>query len=113
MSLSVTIREATTDYIDFQLLFNKVGINLSAIDHLTMTLEDSVGASVTYSTDDSSPKLFITDDGVDGKVQFRPAVTDLVYSKQPYKGFFWVYVTSIRKYSVPENTEFEVEIHKL
>jgi hypothetical protein len=84
-----------------QLLENNVGIDLTLVDHLQLNLIDALGQTYTYSTTDQTPAIQIT--GITtGIVEFTPPTAQILqYIRSPYKFFWWVFVSSTEKYSVP------------
>jgi len=111
MAVTVTVRESSTDYLDFQLLSASTGIDLSTAIRVQLVIKDKDGTVVTHSTDDASPQLYITD-AVNGKVQFRPHLGDLTYWRGPYQCHFWVVISALVKGSVPEDEEFTIKVQQ-
>lgn len=117
-----TIRAGTSNDLDFQLLTDtdndgeaETGIDLSAVHHVELVLINSdSGGTTTYSTTDVSPKVSILA-GTGGSVRFTPNGTvDLNTSSNGganiYNGFWWVYATSTKKFSVPEEFHFTIRV---
>lgn len=107
MIKEISIREGTTDYIDFQLFSGEGPPNLTGNQDVDLILQDVDGGVLRFSTGDG--KLFITD-LVLAKLQLRPAYTDFVYSKTPYKGFFWVYYGPNKKGAFPEDSMMTINV---
>lgn len=107
-----TIREHTTDPIDFQLLADDDPIDLTSINHVEMEMRDKRGNRYTYSTADIVPYVSITAAST-GKVRFSPP-TELIFlaTGSPYKGYWLVYTTATAHYSVPEDREFTLKIRE-
>ena len=111
-----TLRSTTSDNIDFQFLQDsdndgiaEAAINLTGIDHLDLILIDKGGTVTEFSSTASPAKVSITGSAA-GSVRFAPGTADFLDSKSPYQGYWWVYVTSTRKYSVPEDSEMTFHI---
>ena len=109
--MMIFIRENSTDFLDFQLLSNSMAVNLSGVLRVQLVVRNKDGEVSTYSTDDPSPQLYITD-AAGGKVQFRPKAGNLVNWKSPYRCFFWVYSTEAIKSAVPEDEEFIIKVRE-
>ena len=110
-ALVVLVREDSTDYLEFQLLSNANAINLSTVLRVQLVVRNKDGEVVTYSTDDSSPQLYIID-ATNGKVQFRPKAGNLVQWKSPYRCYFWVVSSATVQGAVPEEEEFVIKVTK-
>ena len=109
MATTVTVREDSTDYLDFQLLSASVGINLADVVRVELVTKDKDLLVATYATDGASPQLFITDIA-DGKVQFRPQIGNLNFWKGPYSCYFWIVSSAMVKGAVPEHEEFTIKV---
>lgn len=102
-------REGSTDYIVFNLQEDKAALSLEGIDHVVLVLKPTAGDAVSYSTDDASPKLHITS-ASGGVVELRPASTDFDHEIEPYTGFFKVYETATKWFSVPNEDEIVIRV---
>lgn len=102
-------REGSTDYIVFNLQEDKAALSLEGIDHVVLVLKPTAGDAVSYSTDDASPKLYVTSDS-GGVVELRPASTDFDHEIEPYTGFFKVYETATKWFSVPNEGELVIRV---
>jgi hypothetical protein len=106
---SRTVREGTTDQIEMQLLAGNSAIDLSSIHHVELELRDNRRNVYRYSTLDASPRIGISD-ASEGKVYFEPLASTLKSIRSPYNGYWFVFETSSRKYSVPEENEFRINV---
>lgn len=120
VSTEVTIRANTTAPIDFQLLNDldndgvaETPINLSGAHHVELYLidKDSSG-TVSYSSLGTQLSILA---GTAGSLQFTPNGTiDLPLrpngSTNIITGYFWVYVTALSKYAVPDSFEFAIRV---
>ena len=109
-----TIREHSTDPIDFQLLADDDAIDLTDVNHVEMEMKDKRGNRYSYSTLDSAPGPYISiTTASDGKVKFSPP-TELIFlaTGSPYKGYWKVYTTATVHYSVPEDREFRILVRE-
>lgn len=121
-STDFTVRAGTSNDIDMQLLNDldgdgvaEAGINLSGAHHLEMVLVNKfTGGTTIYSTTDASPKVSVIAASA-GSVRFTPSGTadlNTIGGGTPniYNGYWWVYVTASKKYSVPEEFEFTIKV---
>jgi hypothetical protein len=105
-----TTREKTTNTFYFNLLANGSYIDLSTVHHVEMHMMDKQKTTYRYSSLDSSPAVAIFD-ATEGKVSFTPpSETTFLYVRSPYRIYWQVWETSSKKYSVPEDVYFEIEI---
>ena len=102
-------REGSTDYIVFNLQENKAALSLEGVDHVVLVLKPTAGDAVSYSSDDESPKLYITDAAA-GEVELRPASTGFDHEIEPYTGFFKVYESATKWFSVPNEDELVIRV---
>ena len=104
-----TLREASTDPVDFQLLADDVAIDLTSVTKVVMEMRDKRGNRYSYSTSDSPPYVSIQS-ATEGKVRFSPP-TELIFlaTGSPYKGYWIVYTSSTVHYSVPEDRNFTIK----
>lgn len=112
MPVVVTIREDSTDYLEFQLLSASVGIDLSdpaVVVELVTKDKDLLVA--TYATNDADPQLIISDPP-NGKVKFWPKIGNFNFWKSPYKCYFWVISSATVKGAVPEHEEFTIKVRE-
>jgi len=110
--LDYTIRERTTDNLDFELLADGVAITLVGIDHVELHMIDSSKKTYRYNSNDDDSAITITE-AAEGKVRFIPPdINVFLYRKSPYKLYFQVWDTAIEKYSVPEYDRFEIKVLK-
>lgn len=108
----IEIREGTTSDIDFQLLADDDPIDLTSINHVEMEMRDKHRKAYKYSSSDGSPKVSIVT-ASSGLVRFTPPdATIFLAAKSPYKGYWRVYETASKNYSVPEDSEFEIKIRE-
>ncbi len=107
-----TIREHSTDPIDFQLLADDDAIDLTSVDHVEMEMKDKKGKRYSYSSSDETAYVSITDED-DGKVRFSPP-SELIFlaTGSPYKGYWKVYTSATVHYSVPEDKEFTINVRE-
>lgn len=108
----VTIREASTAAISFQLLEDNAPIDLSAVNKVQIILvpANGTGTAIPYDTTTNPTVMLITNAAL-GKVSFTPnGTSDLTYANTPYKVFFWVFTSPTAKYAVPDGTEFSIEV---
>ena len=107
-----TLREASTDPVDFQLLADDVAIDLTGCHHVEMEMKDKRGNRYSYSTLDTSPAISIVSE-TEGKVRFSPP-TELIFlaTGNPYRGYWKVYSTATVHYSVPEDREFTIKVRE-
>lgn len=106
----VTLTEQTTAPIDFGLLSDvdddglpESGINLTAIDHIELWLQDRVGGTAMV-TSDGGDLSFPTGFAAAGSVRWAPGTADLQAALSPYSYQFKVFQTSSTWYYVPEDT---------
>lgn len=109
MSETYWFREGATDYIVMNLYENKAAMSLSTVDHVVLVLKPNVGVAVSYSTADASPKLYIKT-AASGVMELRPAATDFDHEKEPYIGFFKVYLTATRWAPSPNENEITIRV---
>ena len=110
--LNYTIRERTTDNLDFELLADGDAITLVGTDHIEMHMIDVSKKTYRYSSDDDDPAITITDEA-EGEVRFVPPDANVfLYRKSPYKLYFQIWDTSSEKYSIPEHDRFEIKVLK-
>lgn len=110
--LSATLREKSTDNLNFELLADGAAINLTGVDHIELHMIDSAKKTYRYSTDDSSPAVTITSI-TGGTLQFiPPSATVFLYRRSPYKLYFQIFDSATQKYSIPEEDRFELKILK-
>lgn len=102
-------REGSTDYIVIDLLDDNEAYDISTADHVELVLKPATGAAVTFSSDDSPAKLYITD-AANGEIELRPASTDFEAEKGPYTGYVKVYISSTRWASFPNHDEIIVDV---
>ena len=107
-----SIRENSTDPIDFQLLADDDAIDLTSIDHVEMEMKDKRGNRYSYSENDSPAYVSVTTASA-GKVRFSPP-TELIFlaTGSPYKGYWKVYTTDSIFYSCPEDKEFTIKVRE-
>lgn len=112
MGVEWEVREGTTTRIVFQLLAGGDAIDLGGVDHVELHMKDKKGKTYRYSSSDVSPKVLITD-AANGKVGFDPIATSppiFTQIRSPYRGYWLVYDTATTYYSVPEDSEFKLEV---
>lgn len=108
----ITVREASTAAIPFQLLEDNAPIDLSAVNKVQIVLvpANGTGTAVSYDTT-TNPTVIVISSAALGKVTFTPnGTTDLTYANTPYKVFFWVFTSPTAKYAVPDQGEFAIEV---
>ena len=103
----VTVREATTAPITWQLMQGTAPLDLSTIDSLTLHLRDRSGVHSTFAT---AGGQLVVSEAAAGKVRFTPGSADLAAAASPYRGYFQVFVTEESWYSVPEDSEFDLVV---
>ena len=108
---TIEVREKTTSEIQMTLYSNDEVIDLSTIDHIRLDLVDKRGTVYRFSSDDGSPQTRVVT-AVSGIVGYAPDSGDLIHSRSPYKGYWWVYTTTTLRYSVPEENEFMITVRK-
>ena len=100
---STTIREHTTSGIQMQLLKNEIPIDLSSVDHVRLDMLDCAGNVQKYSSTDLPVAALVITDAPNGWVTFNPPDENVFkYQNNPYRIYFWVYESVVKKYSVPE-----------
>lgn len=109
---TITIREHSTDAIDFQLLADDDPIDLTSVNHVEMEMKDKRGNRYSYSSSDVPARVSITAETT-GKVRFTPP-TELIFlaTVTPYKGYWKVYTSATSHYSVPEDREFTIKVRE-
>ena len=107
MIKEITIREGSTDYIDFQLFSGENPPSLQGNQDIDLILQDVNGDITRFSVGDG--KLFITDLTL-AKLQLRPSLTDFYHSKSPYKGYFWVYYSPTKRGAFPEKGTITINV---
>jgi hypothetical protein len=109
---SISIREGTTSDIEMQLLSGSTPIDLSGIDHLELEMRDSKRKVYRYSTSDASPKISIVSASL-GRVKYSPPNNKIfLATNSPYRGYWIIYETSTKEYTVPEDNEWEIKIRE-
>lgn len=103
------VREGTTAEISMTLYGNDTAINLTSVDHVELNLRDSKNKIYRFSSDDASPQVRIIT-AASGIVGYTPISTDLLAARSPYKGYWWVWASSVSKYACPEESEFEITV---
>jgi hypothetical protein len=108
----ITIREASTAAIPFQLLEDNAPCDLSSVNKVEIVLvpANGTGTAISYNTT-THPTVLAISSAALGKVAFTPnGTTDLTYANTPYKVFFWVFTSPTAKYAVPDQGEFSIEV---
>ena len=111
MKNSVSIREAATDYLQFQLISSGSPINLTGIDHIELNLKDNLDNITTFTSSGGSPKLFIND-AVTGIIELRPTATDFYAIRSPYLFYFKIFETASRWFGIPEIEEGKIYVRR-
>lgn len=102
------IREGTNTQIQFTLYANDIVINLSTANYVSLVLKDAKGSVQRFDSNATPTAQVAVLIAASGSVGYTPAATDLVASRSPYRGYWWVYdVTGLLKYSAPNENEFE------
>ncbi len=106
------IREKTTDSLVFILLADGEAINLTNVNHVELHMLDASNKTYRYSSLDTSPYVSVYV-ASEGKVTFTPPDENVfLYRKSPYKLYWQVWNTATEKYSVPEDSSYELKILK-
>lgn len=114
MSVSerIDVREHTTDDIDFQLLSGGSAIDLTDVSYVQMEMRDKNRRVFSYKSTDTSPAVSIQD-ATSGRVRFTPPNSRIFLATgNPYRGYWRVWETASKNYSVPEDSEFEIYVRE-
>ena len=97
----IHIKEGTTAVIPMQLMANGVGINLSSITYVRLTMMDSLRGTYHYNSTDVSPAVVI-DIATTGNISFHPPDTTIFRTnKSPYQVVVWIYQANGTRYACP------------
>lgn len=107
----VTVREGTTNTIQFTLYANDTEVDLTSVDHIELSLKDSKNKVLHFSSDDTPTAQIAILVAASGSVGYTPASTDLIASRSPYRGYWWIVDTGgTSKFAIPENDEFLIYV---
>ena len=118
MSSEISIRQGTTNGINFYLLADNVAIDLSSAEKVVMVVKANDGVTTTHDSDIATSGCVIANASA-GLVTFYPYSTTytgsivLLASKSPLKIYIWVYPNAspdATKYSVPESNEITFNV---
>lgn len=109
---TISVREGNTADIEMQLLSGTNPIDLTGIDHLEMEMRDSKRKVYKYKSTDSPAYITITN-ALTGMVSYIP-VNDKIFiaTNSPYTGYWIVYETEDKQYTVPGDNEFTIKVRE-
>jgi hypothetical protein len=97
------IKEGTTAPVPMQLLANGVGIDLTAISYVRVTMLDSMKGTYHYNSTDS-PSYVTLDNPSAGNISFHPPdQTVFRTNKSPYQVVTWIYASDGTRYACPDH----------
>jgi nitrogen fixation protein FixH len=109
---NISIREGTTSDIEMQLLSGNSAIDLTGINHLELEMRDSKRKVYKYKTTDTTPYISIVS-ATEGKVKFTPPNNKIfLATNSPYYGYWIIYETASKDYTVPEDSEFTIKVRE-